>query len=74
MISKVHDMVNVSIADAEHTSHERVLIILHKYFSMKRLSANQVPRSLTYDQMRMRIKILKTLAKLKGNPTNFNEQ
>jgi len=82
IIDKIHDMVMDDrrvkvreIASAVGISNERVHNILHQHLSMKKLSARWVPRLLTIDQKRNRVRCCKdSLQLLQRNSQDFKRR
>lgn len=79
IIDKIHDMIMEDrrlkvreIAEAIGISNDRVHNILHNHLQMKKLSARWVPRLLTIDQKRNRVKCCESGLKLfQSNPQEF---
>ena len=82
IIDKIHDMVMDDrrvkvreIASAVGISTERVHNILHQHLDMTKLSARWVPRLLTLDQKRNRVKCCKDgLQLFQKNPQDFKRR
>ena len=82
IIDQIHDMVMGDrrvkvrqIASAVGISTERVHNILHKHLDMRKLSARWVPRLLTLDQKRNRVKCCKeSLPLFQKNPKDFKRR
>uniref|UniRef100_T1H985 Diacylglycerol lipase-alpha n=1 Tax=Rhodnius prolixus TaxID=13249 RepID=T1H985_RHOPR len=82
IIDKIHDMVMDDrrvkvreIASAVGISNERVHNILHQHLDMTKLSARWVPRLLTLDQKRNRVKCCKDgLQLFQKNPQDFKRR
>ena len=78
-IAKVHEMVLDDrrikvreIAEVMNMSKERVCHILNQHLDMRKLSARWVPRLLTLDQKRVRMKISRALlAQFRRNKSEF---
>lgn len=79
MITKIHDIVLEDrrvklreIATTVKISYERVFNILHEHLHMKKLSARWVPRLLTVDQKRERVRLsLNNLRLFEQNSEEF---
>lgn len=79
MVNKIHDIVLDDrrvkvreIAEIVAISNDTVIRILHDHLGMKKLSARWVPRLLTVDQKRIRVKISKqSLELFKRNSSEF---
>ena len=79
MVNKVHDIVIDDpkiklreIVEMTNISYERVQNILHQHLDMKKLTARWVPRVLTVDQKRFRVRDSQyCLAMFTRNPKDF---
>lgn len=82
IINKIHDIVmddrRVKVREIASTvgiSSERVYNILHQHLDMRKLSARWVPRLLTIDQKRTRVKCcMDGLQLLQRNPQDFKRR